>query len=66
MHPVEPPDAPRPEQPPISTRELILRASDAIGEARVLVRETAAYWEEFRALRETVRARREGRGPPWR
>jgi hypothetical protein len=64
LHLLDPPDAQFPRQQPISTQELILRAGDAIGVARVLVRETAAYCEESRVLQQQARARREGRAGP--
>ena len=63
MHLPDQSEAPRPKQHRVSTRELILRASDAIGVARVLVREATAYCEESRLLREHIRARREAPGP---
>jgi len=66
MHLPDQSEAPRPEQPPVSTQELIRRASGAIAMARRLARETAAYCEESRLLRERVRARRKRWAPPWR
>jgi hypothetical protein len=66
MHLPDQSEAPRPKQPRVSTRELILRASEAIAAAKALARETAAYCEESRFLRERVRARRKWWALPWR